>query len=88
MLIDAEDFSKVCSPSKLGKRKGTLDYVNAALAAHQLALRRMAAMPVLPSEVGIWDLPGQFVAEDNNAPGKRKRFTNVSVLPRLFVAAR
>jgi hypothetical protein len=49
-LIDPEDPSQVASPSKLGKRKGSLDYYKTGMAAAMLALRRMTEMPVLPSE--------------------------------------
>ena len=79
-LIDPEDPSQVASPSKLGKRKGSLDYYKTGMAAHMLALRRMTEMPVLPSEAGCLDMPAEYQPQENTSK-KRQRFTDVRSHP-------
>ena len=76
-MIDPEDLTKIASPGKLGKRKGSAEYYKAEAAAYKLANRRMAEMPVLPSENGCLDIPGEYKPPETGTK-KRKRFTNVS----------
>ena len=75
-LLDSEHIGQVMSPSKLGKRPGSLEYYKIKSLAQDMALQELAVKPVLPSDYEAVDLPGKFHARSSSV--KSTRFTNVS----------
>ena len=74
-LIDPEDPSKVSAGNKLGYRMGSAAAAKMEIVALREALRRLTALPVLPKEMKVLDIAGEYVPPGENK--NRRRYTQV-----------
>ena len=81
-LIDPDDFSKVATGDSLGHRKGSSAAYKLENIALREALRRLTALPVLPREMKILDVAGDYVPSAENKT--RRRYTQVCYLTVLL----
>ena len=74
-LIDPDDCWKVATGDTLGYRKGSSCAYKMENIALREALRRLTALPVLPREMKLLDIDGEYVPPSENKT--RRRYTQV-----------